>query len=251
MVADHRYHQLDRVREYLSIAVYPVQWLVDTPIKLTEDARAYAVSHHRLVQENELLNKERLLQNARLQKLMALESENAHLRFLLQSAPRLGEKLLVAEVVQVEADPFIHRVMIDKGLQHEVSVGQPVIDGHGIVGEVIEVNPLMSRVILITDASHGIPVENVRTGVRGIAVGTGTAKTLDLQYVANTQDLCIGDLLVTSGLDGKYPAGYPVGVISQVKHDTGEAFAQVRIKPSAHLEKSRQFLLLKRSKEEN
>jgi rod shape-determining protein MreC len=249
MVADYRYHRLDLLRDYLSMAVYPVQWVVNTPIKLLSGMRQYAVTHHHLVLENKRLNEEHLLQNARLQKLMALESENDHLRSLLKCSPRAGEKLLVAEVIQVDTDPFVHRVMIDKGAEHEVAVGQPVIDGNGVIGEVMEVNQLMSRVILLTDASHGIPVENVRTGARGIAVGTGAMGTLELQHVPNTVDLEVGDILVTSGLDGKYPPGYPVGKINHIVHETGEAFARVQVTPSASLEQSRQFLLLKKMQE--
>jgi rod shape-determining protein MreC len=250
MISDYRYRRLDAVRDYISYAVYPIQWVVDAPVRIITSIQDYSLSFRSLVKENEQLKTEQFLQNARMQKFVALEAENARLRALLQSSPRAGEKLLVAEIIRVNSDPFIHRVVLDKGARNGVTLGQPVIDGEGIIGEVIEVHPMVSRVILLTDASYGIPVENVRSGVRGIAAGTGAIKSLELQHVPNTVDLNIGDTLVTSGLDGRYPPGYPVGVISHIEHDSGESFAKVQVTPSAHLERSRQVLLLQRTKEE-
>lgn len=248
MISDYRYHRLNIVRDYMSLAVYPIQWLVDAPIRVTGIVKQYTHTYHQLVQENDHLRQEQLLQNARTQKFMALEAENSRLRTLLQSSPRHdGETLLVAEIIRVDSDPLIHRVILDKGSQQGVTLGQPVIDAEGVIGEVIEVNRLSSRVILLTDTSYGIPVENVRTGVRGIATGTGAIKNLELQHVPNTIDLKPGDTLITSGLDGRYPPGYPVGVISEIFHDPGESFARVQVTPSARLERTRQVLLVQRS----
>ena len=253
MFVDHRYHdpRLDRARDYLSLMVYPIQWLVDVPMKFTSTFENYAVSHQNLVQENERLKNEQLLQNIRMQKFMALEAENARLRALLQSTPRPGETLLAAEIIQVNSDPFVQRVVLDKGSNHGVTVGQPVIDEGGVIGEVIEVYPKTSRVILLTDASYGIPVENVRNGIRGIAAGTGAISTLELQHVPNTVDLKVGDTLVTSGLDGRYSPGYPVGIISEITLEPGASYAKIQVNPSAHLERTRQVLLIQRKKEEN
>jgi rod shape-determining protein MreC len=250
MISDYRYHRLNTLRDYMSMVVYPIQWLVDAPMRVTDVVKQYSHTYHQLVQENNQLRQEQLLQNARTQKFMALEAENTRLRSLLQSSPRQnGETLLVAEIIRVDSDPLIHRVILDKGSRQGVTLGQPVIDAEGVIGEVIEVNPLSCRVILLTDASYGIPVENVRTGVRGIAAGTGAIKNLELQHVPNTIDLKPGDTLITSGLDGRYPPGYPVGVISQIFHDPGESFARVQITPSARLERTRQVLLVQRSEE--
>lgn len=250
MVADYRYHQLNLVRDNLSIVIYPIQWIVDAPVRFTAAFQNYTHSHRRLVQENERLQHEQLLQSARMEKFMALEAENERLRSLLKSSPRNGETLLVADIIRVDSDPLIQRVILDKGSKHGVTLGQTVIDAEGVIGEVIEVNPFVSRVILLTDTSYGIPIENVRNGVRGIAAGTGAVKNLELQYVPTTMDLKVGDTLVTSGLDGRYPPGYPVGVISQIEHPAGESFARVQITPSAHLEQTRQVLLVQRSKEQ-
>jgi len=245
MVSDYRYHRLATVRDYMSLAVYPIQWLVDAPVRFSATLQQYTHSYHQLMQENERLRQEQLLQNAHTQKFMALEAENIRLRSLLQSSPRNGEALLVAEIIRVDSDPIIHRVILDKGSQQGVTLGQTVIDADGVIGEVIEVNPWVSRVILLTDTSYGIPVENVRNGIRGIAAGTGAVKNLELQHVSNANDLKTGDTLVTSGLDGRYPPGYPVGVISQIEHDPGESFARIQVTPSAHLERTRQVLLVR------
>lgn len=243
MILDHRYQRLDQVREYLSYMVYPLQWVVNAPSQFTNHCRYYFTSNHSLVHENERLRQEQLLQNARLQKFMALEAENLRLHDLLNSSPKSGESLKVAEILQVDTDPFSHNIILNKGKQEKVYVGQPIIDAHGVMGEIVETNSLTSRAILITDASHAIPVENVRNGVRGIVVGTGR-DALELQYVPTTSDIQVGDLLVTSGLGGRYPPGYPVGNIVEINEDKRESFASVRVAPAAHLKRGRQVLLV-------
>lgn len=248
MVLDHRYQRLDQVREYLSYMVYPLQWVVNVPVQITNDCRYYFTSNHSLVRENERLRQEQLMQNARLQKFMALEAENLRLHDLLNSSPKSGESLKVAEILQVDNDPFSHNIVLNKGRQDTVYVGQPIIDAHGVMGEIVEVNALTSRAILITDASHAIPVENVRNGVRGIVVGTGS-NGLELQYVPTTSDIQVGDVLVTSGLGGRYPPGYPVGNIVEINQDKRESFASVHVTPSAHLKRGRQVLLVESSLE--
>lgn len=247
MVSDYQYHPFESVRHYSSYALYPIQWVADAPIKLTNFIRQHILTHQQLVQENESLRKEQFIQRARSLTFFALETENDRLRTLLQSSPRKGGTLWVAEIVQVDPDPFMQRIILDKGSEQGVKLGQPVMDAEGVMGEVIEVNPSSSRVILLTDASHGISVENVRNGVRGIAMGTGSIKNLVLQHLPNPVDLKVGDTLVTSGLDGRYPAGYPVGTVSEVKNDPGESFMTVKVIPSAHLARSRQVLLFQPS----
>lgn len=246
MILDHRYHQLDQFRSQLCFVIYPLQWVVNGTIQSYNTLTEYCVSHHQLVKKNLELQKEVHIQNARLQKLLALESENARLRTLLQSTPRAGEKLLVAEIIQVDSDPLSHQVVIDKGSNGGAYQGQPVLDAEGIMGEIIEVFPDSSRVLLLTDANHGIPVEDLRNGVRGIVMGTGEIKTLSLNHVPNTMDLKIGDVLITSGLGGRYPAGYPVGVISEISKDASETFAKVSVMPTAQLERTRQVLLIQK-----
>jgi rod shape-determining protein MreC len=244
MIADYRYHQLGTLRHYLFFVVYPIHWAVDTSGSMFTAIKRFGCTYSQLLQENEQLKKSQFLQNARMQKFMALEAENKRLRALLQSSFRT-ESLLAAEVIRVNSDPFVHRVTLDKGSTQGVTIGQPVVDAEGVIGEVIEVYPSTSLIILLTDASYGISVENVRNGVRGVAVGTGSVKSLELRYVPNTMDLTEGDALVTSGLDGRYPPGYPVGIVSHIEYDPGESFTRVQIAPSARLEQSRQVLLVR------
>lgn len=250
MVADARYHQLNSVRGCLSLVVYPLQWMVDRPIRLMTSVMQYASTFHQLVHENAALKHQAFLQNARLQKLLTLEAENTRIRALLKSSHRDAETHRVAEIIRVSSDPLVHQIILNKGSKQGVLVGEPVIDAKGVVGEVIEVQPLTSRVILLTDANYGISVENLRSGIRGIVVGTGLSNTLALQHIANTVDLKIGDVLVTSGLDGRYPAGYPVGHILQIERDPSESYVTVKIKPSADLDRTRQVLLIEQPDEE-
>lgn len=249
MVVDYRYHQLDTVRGYLSLIVYPVQWMVDAPIRLAGTVTQYVSTFNQLVHENADLKHQAFLQNARLEKLLALEAENIRIRALLKSSHQGKETHRVAEIIRINADPFVHRVILNKGAKQGVLLGEPVIDAKGVIGEVIEVQPLISHVILLTDANYGISVENLRNGVRGIAAGTGSMNTLELQHVANTVDLKLGDILVTSGLDGRYPPGYPVGRIAHIERDPSESYVSVKITPSAELDRSRQVLLVERTKD--
>ncbi len=246
MVYDHQQHErLDPIREFLSTLVSPLPKVVNGTAKAWQNVCNYCLSQQNLIHENQALKEIEFLQQGRLQKLMALEAENTQLRSLLQSSARLGDHLLIAEIVNVDGDPYSHQVCLNKGKEEGIYVGQPVLDAEGVIGEVIEVFENTSRVILLTDPSHGIPVEDLRNGVRGIAMGTGTLKTLDLHYVPTTVDIQVGDLLITSGLGGRYPAGYPVGVISAINRDSSDSFATVQIKPSARLDRTRMVLLIK------
>lgn len=244
IITDHRYQKLDQVREYLSYAVYPLQWLTIAPLRLANACGEYLSFHQSLVKENSTLRQEQLLQDAKLQKLNSLEAENLRLHSLLQSSPRVGQALKVAEIIQTDADPFSHNIVLNKGRRDDVHVGQPIIDASGVMGEIVAINEITSRAILLTDASHAIPVENNRNGVRGIVVGTGAMNSLELQYVPTTADVKIGDMLVTSGLGGRYPPGYPVGIITQIEQDRSESFANIKVFPAAQLERGRQVLLV-------
>lgn len=244
MIVDHRYHKLDPVREYLSYAVYPMQWMISAPSRVLAKCNEYLIFHKNLVRENSNLREEQLLQNAKLQKMEALVSENLRLHSLLQSSPRVSEALKVAEIMLVDSDPFSHNIVLNKGRRDLVQIGQPIIDAHGIMGEIVSVNEISSRAILLTDASHAIPVENIRNGVRGVVVGTGSIDSLELHYVPTTADMKIGDKLVTSGLGGRYPPGYPVGTVTEIEQDRSESFANIRVFPAAQLERGRQVLLV-------
>lgn len=250
MILDHRYHHLKQLREFLSNAAYPLQWAVHIPVELNQNLQKYFSGHHSLLSENQSLKEKIFEQEGRLQRLLAVEAENHQLRSLLQASPKGGETLSVTEILKVDSDPFHHRILLNKGAREGVYVGQPIIDEQGVVGEIIDVFWLSSRAILVTDASHAIPVENLRNGTRGIAVGTGAIDNLQLQHVPTTADLQVGDVLVTSGLGGRFPAGYPVGKITEISKDAGESFAVVRVKPMAHLDRGRHLLLIQQKIED-
>ncbi len=177
-------------------------------------------------------------------KMAALTAENARLRQLLNSAAYVEDRVVIAELTGVAPDPVRHRVVIDKGASAGVRVGQAVIDAHGLVGQVVEVSRFFSRVLLITDQTHAVPVQVNRNGVRAIAEGGGRIDQLELANVAATTDIRVGDLLVTSGLGGRFPAGYPVAQVHEVVEDPGEPFLTVRARPTARLDQSRHLLLI-------
>ena len=166
------------------------------------------------------------------------------LRELLNSAALVDEQVLVGELIGVDPNPFTHRILIDKGSRDGVTLGQPVLDARGLMGQVVEVMPYTARVLLLTDTTHSIPVQINRNGLRAIAVGTGNPERLELRHVADTADIKEGDLLVSSGLGQRFPAGYPVAVVKEVIHDSGQPFAVVRAVPTAALNRSRYLLLV-------
>jgi rod shape-determining protein MreC len=245
MVLDHhRARIFTPVRNTLSTIAAPIQYLVSTPIKWVATFSTHLASRQSLLADNAQLHAQQLLLQAKLQQLSALQNENIQLRALLSSIPHTdATKTDIARLLAVNTDPFINEVVLDRGAHTGVYEGQPVIDAKGIMGEVIQVGTLTSRVMLITDLRSAIPVQDTRNGVRGIAVGRGNLSQLALTDIPTTVDIKPGDNLVSSGLDGHYPAGYPVGVVSRVHQDPGEQFTAIDITPSAQLDRN-QFVLL-------
>jgi rod shape-determining protein MreC len=190
------------------------------------------------------LEQEQLLLKAKTEKMAALTAENDRLRNLLGSAAKLQDYVLVAELIGVDPDPNRHEVTIDKGSSQSVFVGQPVLDAEGLMGQVVAVGPFTSRVLLISDQSHSVPVQVVRSNLRLIAQGSGVSGQLDLTHVQETADIIVGDLLVSSGLGDRFPVGYPVGIVKLVQHDPGKPFAIATATPSAQLDRSRHVLLV-------
>ena len=244
MAADYRTEYLSGLRAVLLTVVYPIQFLVDLPVAVTCWATETLSSRRALLEENESLKVQHVLLKAQLQRFVALETENMRLRALLESSFRIGERVLIAELLAVDLDPFARKIIIDKGSLHGIFPGQPLLDADGVIGQVLHVAPITSTAVLITDPSHALPVQVDRNGLRAIAVGSVTANRLELPYILNTADIREGDVLVTSGMGGRFPSGYPVGRILSVARDPSQPFAQVRAEPSAHPERSRQVLLL-------
>ena len=190
------------------------------------------------------LEQEQILLRAKTEKMAALTAENNRLRNLLGSAAKLQDNVLVAELIGIDPDPNRHEVIVDKGSNHSVFVGQPVLDAEGLLGQVVSVSPLSSRVLLISDQSHSVPVQVVRSNLRLIAQGSGALGQLDLMHIQETADIQTGDLLVSSGLGDRFPTGYPVGVVSSIEYDPGKPFALATATPSALLDRSRHVLLV-------
>jgi rod shape-determining protein MreC len=244
MVVDARFAVLKPLRTQLGLIVEPVYWLGRLPVTLWEGATQGLSSRSELTAENERLKAEQLMMQRRLQKLAALTEQNVRLRELLNSSALVDDEVLATELIGIDPNPFTHRILIDKGAQDGVLLGQPVLDARGLMGQVVEVLPYSSRVLLLTDTTHSIPVQVNRNGLRAIASGTGNPERLELRHVADTADIKEGDLLVSSGLGQRFPAGYPVATVTEVIHDSGQPFAIVRAMPTASLNRSRYMLLV-------
>ncbi|NWD49659.1 rod shape-determining protein MreC [Pseudomonas gingeri] len=244
MVVDARFTLLKPVRSQMSLVLMQSYWITDLPQRLWQGVASQFGSRTELVAENEKLQTENLLLQGRLQKLAALTEQNVRLRELLNSSALVNEKVEVAELIGMDPNPFTHRIIINKGERDGVVLGQPVLDARGLMGQVVELMPYTSRVLLLTDTTHSIPVQVNRNGLRAIASGTGNPERLELRHVADTADIKEGDLLVSSGLGQRFPAGYPVATVKEVIHDSGQPFAIVRAVPTAALNRSRYLLLV-------
>jgi len=231
LVGDARYQYLETLRQVAAVIIYPLQRIAAAPASLVRRASDFFVTHSALREENAQLRQDNLLVSTKAQQVKALESDNAHLRQLLEARQRLQDRATLAEVLYVPRDPFSRRIVIDKGTQHELRNGYPVIDGAGVVGQVTRVYPLLAEVTLITDKGHLVPVLNVRSGVRSVLAGTGVQGALELQFAPVNADVQKGDQLVTSGIDGVYPAGLPVAEVISVEHNPAQMFAKVACRP--------------------
>jgi rod shape-determining protein MreC len=244
MVADKRYDQLAQVRELLSSAVYPVQVAVDLPFRAWDWVTGSFADRSRLRQENLELTARVRLANLQLQRFAALEDENLRLRDMRANSAGVAERVLVAAILNVDLDPFRHRVLLDKGAADGVFKGQAVLDAEGIFGQVAQVHARTAEVILISDAEHAIPVQSNRSGLRTIAVGTGDSGQMSLPFVTVESDLKVGDLLMSTGIGGVFPRGYPVAEVIRVERSPAATFAVVDARPTARLERNREVLLV-------
>ncbi len=244
MFADARVPQMALVRSALAVAVMPFHLVANAPVRTVRWFDDVFSTRGELTEENARLNSRVLVLEGKVQKLVSLEAENIRLRELLNASAALDETVLIAEVVAVDPDPFTHRVIINRGAAHGVFMGQPVLDAKGLMGQVVQIDPYMSRVLLVTDASHAIPVQVGRNGLRAVAVGTSRTQRLELVHVPDTADIKVGDTLFSSGMGLRFPPGYPVAVVHSIKHDPGRPFARVEATTSAELDRSRYVLLV-------
>ena len=244
LVLDQRDNHLDTVRKAIGAAVYPLRVVVDAPVATWHWINETTTSRNELQLENSRLNAERLLTRFRLQRFAALEAENTRLRAMLEATERGRNRVRVAEIMSVSANPFRHDLIIDKGSRAGVYDGQAMIDADGVIGQIVETGLLSSEGILISDPDHALPIVVNRNGLRTIAVGTGEYDRLDLPFLPNNADIQVGDLLVTSGLGGKFPAGYPVAVVNEVIRNPQQSFAEVSATPEAALNQVRELMLI-------
>lgn len=244
MVVDQRGGYLDITRSWLQTTVNPLYAVVQLPGQLWDWLTGSFADRDRLRTDNAHLTEELQAARVKLLRFDALIEENRRLRGIRNASQGMGERTMIAEIVRIDVDPFRHRVRINKGERDGVYKGQPVLDAFGIVGQVTRVDAIGAEVILISDNEHATPVQVNRNGIRSYAVGTGDLHRLVLPILTIESDVKVDDLLVSSGLDGIFPAGYPVGTITKVERDPSETFAVVEARPLAQLDRSREVLLL-------
>jgi rod shape-determining protein MreC len=249
MILDKRVASIEQLRSALSMPLAPIQYMVSYPIQLIDKLSTIASTHDSLLKENLDLKAEQLLLKSQVQRLLAIESENNQLKALFSTSTTVQGKVLIAQIMAIDSDPFINQVTLNKGSQEGIFVGQPVLDASGVMGQIIQVGPLTSRVLLINDTHSGVPVQDARNGIRAIAVGDNYSGKLRLVNVPHTVDIKANDVLVTSGLGENYPEGYPLGKVASVIKDPGLQFATILVEPSARLDRSRQVLLVWPSKQ--
>lgn len=244
IVADSRLGTFVKIRNYMDTAVSPFYFLANGPRKVLDSVSETLATRQQLELENRALRQELLLKNSDILLLGQFKQENARLRELLGSPLRQDEHKMVTQVISTGSDPYSDQVVIDKGSDNGVYEGQPVISDKGVVGQVVAVAKVTSRVLLICDASHALPIQVLRNDIRVIAAGSGCADDLQLEHLPNNTDIRVGDVLVTSGLGGRFPQGYPVAVVSSVKVDNQRAYTVIQARPTAGLQRLRYLLLL-------
>lgn len=244
IVADSRFGVFSHARVYLSSLVSPLQYIANAPGTLLDTMSTQVQTRADLIEQTKQQEQQLFTLRSRLLKMDQLEHENQRLRELLGSPVHKESRKMVAELLSVDSDPFSHQVLINKGALDGVYNGQPVINDQGVVGQVLHVGSTTSRVLLITDSSHGIPVRVLRNDLRAIASGSGELDKLELRNLPRNTDVQVGDLLVTSGLGGRFPEGYPVATVTRSDYVEGKPFAQIEAKPLVALDRLRYLLLL-------
>lgn len=232
LVADARFRYLEDIRAGVSVVLFPFQEVAALPADLMTRTGDFFVAQATLSRENEQLKRERILAGADLQRMGALQAENAHLRTLVNASPIPGRTRVVAEILYESRDPFTRKIVIDRGSRHDMQAGLAVVDHRGVLGQVTRVFPFVSEVSMLTDKSQSIPIQNVRSGVRAVTFGLGHDGAVELRFVPASADFQVGDVLVTSGIDGTFPAGLPVAKVARVEPSSA-SFARIHCTPLA------------------
>ncbi|RTE86374.1 MULTISPECIES: rod shape-determining protein MreC [Gammaproteobacteria] len=244
LVLDHRLSVMEPTRAVLNSIISPIQYLAVVPEQLLSRLDQNLQSRKNLRQENETLKLDMLEMQGQMQRYQFLVRENERLRNLLASEAREDSLRMVAEVIAVDSNNFSHQVVVNKGSAHGVFIGQPVLDDQGVVGQVISVGVSTARILLISDQNHALPTRSARSGIRVVVQGIGETSELDVMHVPHSSDLAEGDLLLSSGLGGVFPEGYPVARIVTIDRDDSLPFARVSARPIAHLDRIRMLLLV-------
>ena len=244
IIFDKRYDHLGKIRRALSFVAYPVQLAVASPFEGWHWFRESVTTRDTLRADKARLEAELRVAQFRLQRYEAVEAESQRLRALRDNTAEVADRFIIGDIMDVDLDAFRERVLVDKGASQGIFVGQAVLDSGGVFGQVARIEQYTSEVILISDPAHAIPVQINRTGLRTVAVGTGDTGHLKLPYLPTSADVIVGDLLVTSGLGGGFPAGYPVGTVAAVRRDPAQSLAEVDIRPAAALDRSRELMFV-------
>lgn len=244
LIADARFHKLPAIRQVVGTVLYPLQMAAVAPRDALFRVAGYFSSLTELKAQNRLMHAERAQNAQLLQQAQQLLSENTQLRKLLGTTERLPDRVVFAEIIYDARDAFTRKIVLDRGAQHGVAPGQPVIDDIGVVGQVTRVLPFSAEVTLLTDRDQAIPVQVVRSGLRSVAYGSGYTGLLDLRFMASNADIQAGDVLVTSGIDGIYPPGLAVAKVARIESKSTDAFAHIVCIPAAGVDRNRQLLIL-------
>ena len=245
ILAAHNYtNWFDPIENFFDNALLPAHWLATVPARFNAWGELILSDRSDLEVENTRLKQESLIHRGQIQRMADLAAENLRLRLLLNATELLMDSVLVTEVIGVSPSRNSHTLFIDRGTEDNVYVGQPILDAEGLMGQVIEVFDQHSVALLITDSTHAIPVQILRNGLRSIAEGTSDYDRLRLRFVSPTADIKEGDQLVSSGLGGRFPVGYPVGSVINIEHNSGASFVEVDITPAAKIDRSKHLLLV-------
>jgi rod shape-determining protein MreC len=245
MTVDHHFHHLSKVRKTISVVVYPIEYLAGIPAKVYSWGAESLSGRNKLLRNNAELRAEQIRLELRLQRLATLEQENTRLREMLTSAKYFEkERILIGELLSVDLDPYQQRIVINKGTRDGVYEGQPLLGARGIIGQIDKAGPFNSIALLVSDPNHALLGVIARSGQRSLVVGTGNIQQLELMHLTSTADIQIGDLVITSGLDDRYPSDYPVAEVTSIKQVAGDAFVKVEAKPLVDLNSIREVLLI-------
>ncbi len=249
MFLDHRTDYLKLPKYYLEEIIYPLSLIAETPTKGVGSIKDWYTEKEELLQKIAMLEEKELYLAYETQQMAALTAENKRLRLLLQSSSKLEHNTIIAELINISSDPYRHIVSLNQGASQGVKENLPVLNNLGIVGQTISISPSSSKVILITDPHHSLPIEINRNGIRGIANGSGKLNEIEISNIAFDDDVKVGDLLVTSGLDEQFPQGYPVAIIKTITVDSTGYFAKIIATPTAKLDRIREVLILTKGEE--